>query len=132
MLISTGAQNASLDNDYGATKGPNAAANLEVALYDGDPSIDGAELTSTGGYVATSFANDGTTWPTAATAGSKTTAVLSLFTSTAALSDTASWFVLRDPLTGDLWDAGALTEEVNVTGAGVAVSVQLTVYYENI
>lgn len=129
-LLSTAAQNASLDNDYGSSAGSNAPSSLEFALYNGDPLLGGTELGSDGGYAAVTADNDGTTWPDAASGGAKTSKSLALATSTAAFSDTATHFVIRDASSGDLWDSGLLTEEVSVDAAGVDVSFICTVYYE--
>lgn len=133
MLISTAAQNASLANDYGANKGPNAASSLEVALFTDDPSLGGTELTSDGGYARVTVANDGTTWPDAPSAGSITSATVTFAAPTGAWSDTAKWFVLYDAADSTTaWDAQELTQEVDVLDAGPAVPIQMTVYYENL
>lgn len=47
------ARNASLDNDYGTTRGPNApSAGHDLALFDGDPMTTGVEVAG-GGYART-------------------------------------------------------------------------------
>lgn len=130
-LLDPAAQSASLDNDYGATKGPNAPASLQVALFTDDPLLGGTELAAVGGYARAVVPNDGTTWPAAASAGSKSSAVISFGTSSAAWSDTASWFVLFDAATGTRWDDGPLDVEVDVTESGTPVVMQATVYYES-
>lgn len=131
-LLDPAAQSASLDNDYGATKGPNAPATLEVALFTGDPLLGGTELAATGGYARVVVPNDGTTWPNAASAGSKTSAQVSFGTSTDAWSDVAAWFVLFDHADGvTRWDDGELADEINVTAAGTTVAALITVYYES-
>jgi hypothetical protein len=131
-LLDPAAQSASLDNDYGATKGPNAPASLEVALFTDDPLLGGVELAATGGYARVVVPNDGTTWPAAASGGSKTSAQVSFGTSTDAWSDVAAWFVLFDHADGvTRWDAQELTDEIVVTAAGTPASVQMTVYYDN-
>lgn len=129
MLLDTAAQNASLDNDYGATKGANAPASHEVALFDGDPSNGGAELTSTGGYARVTVTNNGTNWPAAAD-GAKTSATVTFPTATAAWSDTATHFVLFDHADSvTRWDSGLLDNEASVDVAGTVVAATLTVYY---
>lgn len=130
-LLDPAAQSASLDNDYGATKGPNAPASLQVALFTDDPLLGGVELAAVGGYARAVVPNDGTTWPAAASAGSKSSAVISFGTSTDAWSDTASWFVLFDAATGTRWDDGELADEVAVLTSGTEVTTSLTVYYES-
>lgn len=42
--MDTAAQNASLDNDYGTTHGPNSPASFLLALFTGDPEGDGLEV----------------------------------------------------------------------------------------
>jgi hypothetical protein len=131
-LLDPAAQSASLDNDYGATKGPNAPASLEVALFTDDPLLGGVELAATGGYARVVVPNDGTTWPAAASAGSKTSAQVSFGTSTDAWSDVAAWFVLFDHADGvTRWDAQELTDVVVVDTSGTEVTTSLTVYYES-
>lgn len=128
-LLSTAAQNASLDNDYGATAGSNAPAAHQVALFSGDPLLGGTELDSTGGYARVVITNDGTTWP-GASGGSTTSAAVSFGTSSAAWSDTATHFVLYDDADGTTaWDAGLLDEEIAVDAASTVVETTLTVFY---
>ena len=57
------AQERSLDNDYGATRGPNAPASFQVAFFsdDGDTEITG------GGYARATLDNDD--WNAAADGG---------------------------------------------------------------
>lgn len=137
-LLSPAAQSASLDNDYGANAGPNAPADLEVALFNGDPLLGGTELTGDGGYAAVSVPNDGATWPDAASGGAKTSAVISFPDPTAAWSDTATFFVLRDASTGDEWDSGVLADVIDVDEdedgnlTVLSVATQLTVFYEDL
>jgi hypothetical protein len=130
-LLDTAAQDASLNNDYGAAKGPNAPASHELALFTADPRLGGTELAATGGYARVVIANNGTNWP-GASGGSTTSAQIVLPTSTAAWSDTATWFVLFDAADSvTRWDAGALAQEIDIDVAGADASTQLTVYYEN-
>lgn len=132
MLLDVAAQNASLDNDYGASAGANAAASHEVALFDGDPESGGVELSATGGYVRVVVANDGTNWP-AAVGGAKSSAPVLFPTSTAAWSDTAKWFVLFDAADSvTRWDSGALDSEAAVDGADVVVEATLTITYSTL
>lgn len=127
-LLSTVEQNRSLDLFYGANKGAIASAAHELALYAGDPRTTGTELTSTGGYAAVTVTNNGTNWP-AASGGAKTSAVQTFPTSTAAWSDIATHFALRDSVTGDIADCGPLDAEVAVDAAGIVVTRQVTVFY---
>lgn len=134
-LLTTPAQNASLDNDYGATKGPNAAAAHELALYAGDPAAGGVELDSAGGYARPLVTNNGTNWAAAA-GGAKTSAILAFAVSTgewtvAASPAVATHFLLIDSTTGDFWDSGLLAPPISVDAAGETPHAQLTVYYDN-
>jgi hypothetical protein len=134
-LVSIAAQNASLDNDYGATAGPNAAAAHEVALYAGDPLTGGVELDAAGGYARPTVTNDGASWA-AADGGAKTSTVVAFADSTdewtvAGDPAVATHFLLVDASTGDFWDSGLLGDEVSVEAAGPGPRVQLTIYYES-
>lgn len=128
-LLSTVEQNRSLNLYYGANRGAIASSSHKLCLYAGDPRTTGAELTSTGGYVAVTVTNNGTNWP-AASGGSKTSAVFTFPTSTAAWSDVADYFALKDFTTGDIADCGPLDVEVSVDAVGVVVSLSVTVYYD--
>src|SRR5690349_21683106 len=112
MIRDTAAQNKSLDNDYGATKGANAPASHALALFAGDPNLDGTELTATGGYARATVANNGTNWPAAAD-GVKVAAAQAFPTSTGPWSDVATHWALFDGTT--CWDTGVLDEEIDVT-----------------
>lgn len=129
-LLSVEAQNASLAMSYGAAKGTSAPANLEVALFDGDPANGGTELTSAGGYEAVTVPNDATTWPDAPADGEIVSAPIVFPTSTAAWSATALYWLIRDAATGDWWDAMPLPDEgITVPVAGAENSVRLIVNY---
>ena len=127
MIRDTAAQNKSLDNDYGATKGANAPASHALALFAGDPSIDGVELSSMGGYARVTITNNGTNWP-AATDGEKVCAAQTFPASTAAWSAEATHWALYGS-DGNWWDCGDLPDVVTVAAAGVTVSVTPVVYY---
>ena len=132
-LLDVAAQNASLDNDYGANKGPNSPAALELALFNGDPANGGVEMDAAGGYAAVSMSNDGTNFPTAAD-GQKICATQNFAPSTdqwtaAGLPDVATYWALRDPASGALWDTGQLAAEISVEASGTNVSVQPIIFY---
>jgi hypothetical protein len=130
MIRDTAAQNKSLDNDYGATKGANAPASHVLALFAGDPNLTGVELTSAGGYARVTVTNNGTNWP-AASDGLKVAAAQSFPASTAAWSDVATHWALFDAADGTTcWDTGTLDEEIDVSAAGVTASVTPKVFYE--
>lgn len=101
----------------------------EVALYDGHPSFGGAELAATGGYVRATLNADLTDFP-AASDGLKSSVSVAFPVSTAAWSDTAPFVVLIDAADSTTrWFVVQLTEEINVTEAGITPSVQLTNYW---
>lgn len=130
-LYSVAAQNASLDNDYGATKGPNAAAAHEVALFTNDPDLGGVELDAIGGYARVVWTNNGTNWP-AASGGQKTSAPLAFPDATDAWSDTAKWYVLYDAADSTTqWDGAPLSDEISITAAEAGPIAELTIYYNN-
>ena len=141
-VLSTNAQNASLNNDYGATKGPNAPDEFEVLLYDGDPTVGGEEIADTteddddpgvfvaNGYAPAVIANDGSVWA-AADGGVKSTVGPVQFADALAPWDTVTHFVLRDTATGDLWDTAPLLEPLDVTSAGDGPAISLTLFYSD-
>jgi hypothetical protein len=131
MLASTTAQNVSLDAMYGATKAAGAPASFHLALYAGDPTIDGTELTGAGGYARLSVTNNGTNFP-AASDGRKATQTLTLATSTGAWSAVATHWALLDASTGDMYDTGALLEEIDVTASGQTATVRPVIFYTNL
>lgn len=122
------AQNASLANDYGASRGPNSAASHQLCLFAGDPNDGGTELTSAGGYARVTLTNDGTNWP--APANGEVTGVKATFPqSTGAWSDDAThWALLGSD--GLWWDTGELESPISVTAAGVTKTIQPTIYYD--
>lgn len=122
--LSTAAQNAALDGMLGSGKASGMPATFELALFNGDPRGTGVELSSTGGYArVTGITNNSTNFPNAS-GGSKTGALQTFATSTAAWSDTAVWFVFYDAADHTTaWFHGPLTDAVLVTGSGTVVEV---------
>lgn len=120
------AMNASLDNDYGTTRGPNAAASHDLALFVGDPLTDGVEVTG-GGYArATIAAAD---WAPAADGMKETTAPVALPNTTAEWPDAAThWALFAGTV---MWDCGPLTEPLEVTGASAGPLVAVAVFYDD-
>lgn len=124
------AMNSSLDNDYGATHGPNAPDEHELALFSGDPfDDDSVELNGTDcpGYVRPSLDNDGD-WP-AASDGEKVRPV-----QFASASDEWSMLATHWALiaAGEvMWDCGELAEPLDVSGAGDGPLVVVTVFYDD-
>lgn len=118
MLIDVAARNASLDNDYGTTRGPNAAASHQVALYD----EDGVELSSAG-YARVTL--PAASWP-AAVDGQKSATVV-FPAPTGEWLPAVSWRLIAGGVT---WDGGDFYDPLYVTAAsGTGPSVTVTVYY---
>lgn len=126
------AMNRSLDNDYGTTRGPNAADSHELALFDNDPTIDGVELDAGDcpGYARPDV--DPADWAVAAGGQKSTSAPIQFANSTDPWTTQAKWWALVD---GDdhttVWDCAALNEALSVTDAGLGPAIQPTVFYAN-
>jgi hypothetical protein len=121
-VVSDAVQNAWLDL-YLRGVGT-APSSLELALFFGDPSDGGTELTSDGGYArATINASD---WA-AADAGSSVAGPIDFADATDAWSDTATHWCLVDG--GDLGPSGALTDPLEVTGPGAVSLTSITVFF---
>lgn len=118
------AQERSLDNDYGATRGPNAPDSFEVAFFsdDGDTEIAG------GGYVRATLDNDD--WLPAAD-GVKASLPIAFADSTDEWADTVTHAGLYDPVAAQWWDVVPLDEPLDVTGAGDGPIVILSIFYDN-
>ncbi len=131
------AMNASLDNDYGATRGPNAPASHELALYVGDPQVDpleggGYEIAddTCPGYARVSIPNNGVWAP--ANEGLKTLIDGAEFPPpTGEWADEPTHWGLVAP-GGVVWDTGPFTEALQVTAASdTGPLVQPTVFYSD-
>lgn len=132
------AMNASLDNDYGLTHGPNAPDSHDLALFDGDPMLfddDGvtplhAELdaTTAPGYGRVTIPNDAA-WAAAAD-GAKALAAgtVQLPAPIDAWVEASHWALIAD---GVMWDCGPLTEVLEVTEAGDGPLVAPVVFYDD-
>lgn len=127
------AMNASLDNDYGTTRGPNAAASHEVALFMGDPLVDGVEVGATNddgeatGYARATL--PAASWQPAAD-GEKTAGLVTFPATTAAYTDSVTHFALIT--SGVMWDCAPLAEELVVTGAGPGVVLEVTLFHDDV
>ena len=121
------AMNASLDNDYGTTAGPNAPASHDLALFDGDPMLDGVEL-SGNGYARVSVAP--ADW-LASDAGAKATAAPVQFADATGEWSEASHFGLFYGGTETLGDCAPLTEALEVTAAGPGPQVVPVVFNDD-
>lgn len=123
MLVDETARNASLDNDYGPTRGPNAADSHEVVLLD----ADGFELedATSPGYARVTVESDD--WP-AAEDGQKTL-VVDFPAPTGEWVSAVAWQLVA---AGDVvWDQGQLLDVLYVTTASDAgPSVAVTIAYQ--
>jgi hypothetical protein len=123
------AMNASLDNDYGENRGPNAADSHDMALFVGDPMTDGVELDA--------LDNPGYDRPTIlpadwldADAGTKSTnGGVQFDNATAAWLDEATHWGLFDGSV--MWDCAPLAEPLVVSAAGTGPQVTPTVFYDD-
>lgn len=126
------AQEASLDNDYGPTRGPNAPDGLEVAFFAGDPDVDGIEVPTAvegepTGYERVSFSNDD--WEPA-DGGVKRSFPIEFPDALTEWPETVTHAALRDPVTGLWWDSLELEEPLDVTGPGAFAAVVLPIFYD--
>lgn len=128
------AMNASLDNDYGATHGPNAPAGYDLALFSGDPMIPaieggGVEADPTGypGYARVPVAHSA--FPAAAD-GMKAVSVLGP-TPTGEWADEITHWGLFWTGTNILADNGPFTEALDITSAGAPPAINFAVYYDD-
>lgn len=129
-ILSVSRRNRSLDNDYGPTRGPNAADAHHVILYDGDPRTGGVEL-SGGGYARPVLDSD-TDWEPAAD-GAKTTATgITWPTATTSWGVATYWGLAEDADPDEVWDIGRFVVPIDVTAPGGTVVLEagaLTVFY---
>lgn len=128
------AMSRSLDNDYGTTRGPNAADSHFLALFDGDPMVPledggGEEVVGNGYARVTVLPAD---W-SPATDGYKPLTTPKQFPNTTGEWPTgASHWALFDGADGTtMWDCGPLTEVLEVTGAGAGPMVSIAVFYDD-
>jgi hypothetical protein len=126
-LGSVAAMNASLDNDYGTTRGPHAAASHELALFAGDPLDSGVEIVGNGYARVTVLP---AAW-LAADEGQKSTAAAVQFpNATDEWDETVTHFALFDHADHvTMWDSAPLDEPVDVTAAGAGPAVIPTIFY---
>lgn len=130
-ILDVSEQNNSLDNDYGSTKGPNAPANHELVMYDGDPRDGGVELNDTDcpGYERVTVAND-SGWP-AAVDGRKTRTI-TMPVPTDAWDQTATHWGLENTTTNGVGDFGRFADPIVVTGAGTISPAAVIIQYGNL
>lgn len=99
-------------------------ASLDLALFFGEPGNGGTELTSAGGYARVTIA--AADW-TSGTDGSVTAGPIDFADATDAWSDTATFWCLVEG--ADLAEYGALTDPVEVTGAGAVSLASITAFF---
>ena len=122
MLGSTNAKTKSLQNDFGDNKGAMAPATWYIAIFDGDPTAGGTELTGTGGVARKSVANTTAKWTVSAGQASNA-ASESHAASTGAWAADGTYAALMSASSGgDLWDVLPLTDPLIVAGAGVVIT----------
>lgn len=126
------AMSASLDNDYGPTRGPNAPDSHEVALFFGDPLVavgddGGVELDATDcpGYARVTVDSDD--WP-AADEGVKSLSVTFPAPTDEWLTSATHWGLYGSD--GNWWDVGEMAEPLEVTSAGDGPLVVLEIRYD--
>lgn len=136
-LVSDPEQSRAIGLFYGGYS--TALPEFEVALFAGDPRIDGVELDLVGGYAPQLVPNDNTTWPDPPDAGEMISAPIAFPNSTApwtagaVLAQITHWGT-RNPDTGDLADVmplpgdGFLVDAPGFTG----ISIQLIVNYTDL
>lgn len=138
-----GAMERSLDNDYGPTRGPNAPDNLTVHMFNGDPTTpegyeisdhsevddgDGGIESVPNGYAPVPMSNDN--W-LPSSGGIKLSDPNPLFGPPFEEWDTVTHWAIKDPATGLWWDSAPLSTELDVTGPGGSVELQLAIFYDD-
>ena len=134
-----GAMERSLDNDYGSTRGPNAPDDLTVHLFHGDPTTpdayeipnltedDNGDLVPNG-YAPAEMSNDD--W-LPSEGGIKLSDPNPVFAEPLEEWETVTHWAVKDPVTGLWWDSAPLAIELDVTGPGTPVAVQLAIFYDD-
>lgn len=126
------AQERSLDNDYGVTRGPNSPDSFEVVLFVGDPDLGGTEVPASvegegTGYARATLDNDA--WLTAV-AGVKESQPIAFADALAEWPDTVTHAALYDPIGGAWWDCVPLAEPLDVTGPGEITPLVFSIFYD--
>lgn len=130
----TAAMNHSLDDDYGTTRGPNAADSHLLTLWDGTPMIPvidggGSEIVGNGYARVEIFPAD---WSSAVDGMKTLVAPVQFPATTGEWPEGAEYWGLIDAADGvTMWDCGPLAEPLEVTGAGDGPIVSVSVYYDD-
>lgn len=102
-----------------------APASLELALFAGDPSDGGTELTSDGGYARVTI--NAADW-SSGTDGSVIAGPIAFADATDAWSDTATHWCLIEG--SDLGECGSLTDPITIAGPTTDITLEsITVFY---
>lgn len=121
MPISDSAERVNfITSYYGATG--TVPTSFDVALFNGDPTFDGVEITGPG-YARVTIANNGTTWTTS---GDQVVAEVTFPAPTGAW-DEATHFGLYNGAA--LGETDAFDSPLDVTGAGAAPVVEVVIYF---
>lgn len=123
-LLDPAAMARSLDNDYGTTRGPNAAASHELVLFFGDPQSDGVEITEAGR--ATILPAD---WAASTADGIKAT--VDLVQMPDATGDYLATHFALYGADGFWWDSAELAEPLDVTETGPGPQVLVELFYDD-
>ena len=125
---STAARNAFLLNSLGPNRGPATPATLEVAMFMGDPNLDGVEVTTAGAARVTWDSDD---WEVASDEEIQTTADVVFPDPTDEYPDTVThWAAFKTGET-DHWLSNVLSEGIDVTSAGDGVAIRPTLPFDD-
>lgn len=120
------ARNMALDACYGDARSTRWPASVQLALFNGDPTAAGVELTSAGGYARPVIANSSTNFPDA-TGGVKTSGTTVQFAaSTGAFSSGFNYWAFIDG-SGNLLDSGQVTDPNTAAPITITVSQSNTI-----
>lgn len=123
------AMNASLDNDYGLTRGPHSPSSHSLALFVGDPMTpDSVEANSSDdpGYARATVT--AAAWLDAVDGFKSTVPIVFPNTTDAWLDEPTHWALFD----GDtMWDCAPLVEPLAVTAAGGGPRVTVTIFYDD-
>lgn len=126
------AMNASLDNDYGTTRGPNSPTSHYLALFMGDPLTDGVEVPALNDeLLPTGYARVEITpsmWEPAADGEKQLTDFVAFPATLNEWPAAVTHFALFSP-TGVMWDCSILEEELVVTGPGDSPTVLVKIFH---
>lgn len=116
------ARRKSLRNDYGTNAAADAPSSHDLHLFNGDPMLDGVEVTGDG-YAAVQV--DPADW-----VDDESEAIVALVTMPAPTGawDIATHWALEGS-DGLWWDCGEFATPLNVTGAGDGPLVRVPIFY---